>query len=50
MYILIVGALGPTTFWGWMVVLFGLVIDRRAYFETYAHCEQLTRYGTYQIR
>jgi len=49
MYILIVGALGPTTFWGWMVVLFGLVIDRRAYFETYAHCEQLTRYGTYQM-
>jgi hypothetical protein len=33
-----------------MMVLFGLLIDLRGYFETYAHREQLTRYGTYQVR
>jgi hypothetical protein len=46
MYVLVVGALGPTTFRGWMMVLFGLSIDLRGAFETYAHREPLTSYGT----
>lgn len=50
MYVLVVAALGPTTFWGWMMVLFGLLLDLRSYFETYVHREHLTRYGSYQMR
>jgi len=50
MYVLVVGALGPTTFWGWMMVLFGLLIDLRSYYESYANRENLTRHGVSPLR
>jgi hypothetical protein len=50
MYVLVVAPLGPTNFWGWLLVLFGLFIDVRGYFDTYANREQYNRYSPYPIR
>ena len=46
MFVLVVAPLGPTNFWGWMLVLFGLVMDARGYFEAYTNREQIERYRT----
>ena len=48
MYVLVVGPLGPTNFWGWMLVLFGLLMDLRGYFDAYANRERVTNYSAYQ--
>jgi hypothetical protein len=50
MYVLVVGALGPPIFWGWMMVLFGLLVDARGYFDAYANRQQVARYSTGQVR
>jgi hypothetical protein len=50
MYVLAVGALGPTMFWGWMMVLFGVVMDARGYYDTYANRERVERFRGNQLR
>jgi len=50
MYVLVAAPLGPTNFWGWLLVLFGLFIDLRSYFDSYAHREQVSRYSPYPPR
>jgi hypothetical protein len=50
MYVLAVGALGPTLFWSWMMVLFGLVMDVRGYYDAYAHREGFSRSRIDQLR
>jgi hypothetical protein len=49
-YVLVVGALGPTTFWGWVMVLFGLAMDVRGYYDGYVHRDQLDRSRLFQLR
>jgi hypothetical protein len=50
MFVLVVAPLGPTVFWGWLLVLFGLLMDLRGYFDAYAHRGQIERYGSYASR
>ena len=50
MYVLLVGALGSMTFWGSMLVLFGLLIDLRGYYDAYANRQRVVRYSVEQIR
>ena len=50
MYLLAVGALGPTIFWGWVMVLFGLVMDVRGYYDAYANRERFERNSVYRLR
>jgi hypothetical protein len=50
MYVLVAAPLGPTNFWGWMLVLFGVLLDLRGYFDTYANREQVSRYSPYSTR
>ena len=45
MYVLVVGPLGPTNVWGWLMVLFGLLIDVRSYFDAYTNRDQYQRYS-----
>jgi hypothetical protein len=35
MFSLVVGPLGPTNFWGWLMVILGLFVDVRGYFDAY---------------
>jgi hypothetical protein len=48
MYVLVAAPLGPTNFWGWLMVVFGLLIDLRGYFDAYANRQRVTQYSTYQ--
>jgi len=45
MYVLVVDPLGPTNFWGWLLVLFGLFMDLRGYFDTYTNRERYQQYS-----
>jgi hypothetical protein len=48
MYVLVAAPLGPMNFWGWLMVVFGLLIDLRSYFDGYANRERVTQYSSYQ--
>jgi hypothetical protein len=50
MYVLVIGPLGLNWFWGWMIVLFGLVIDLRGYFDAYTHREQVASFPASRTR
>jgi hypothetical protein len=41
MYVLVIGPLGSTNFWGWLTILLGLLIDLRAYADSYAYRKQI---------
>jgi hypothetical protein len=41
MYVLVVGPLGSTNFWGWVVVFLGLLIDLRSYADAAANRKQI---------
>ena len=41
MYVLVVGPLGSTNFWGWVVVFLGLLIDLRAYADAADNRKQI---------
>ncbi|MCS6846033.1 MAG: hypothetical protein NZ528_17210 [Caldilineales bacterium] len=41
MYVLVVGPLGPTNFWGWVAVFLGFLIDLRAYADAAAYRNQV---------
>ena len=41
MFVLVVGPLGPTNFWGWLMVFLGVLIDLRAYSDTYENRKQI---------
>src|SRR5262245_19763212 len=45
MYVLVVAPLGPTNFWGWLLVLFGLFMDLRGYFDAYTNRERYQQYS-----
>ncbi|MFO7635301.1 MAG: hypothetical protein R6W76_22335 [Caldilinea sp.] len=47
MYVLVVGPLGETNFWGWIVVFLGLLIDLRAYSDAAANRNHIPGMGTY---
>lgn len=47
MYVLVVGPLGETNFWGWTVVFLGLLIDLRAYADAAANRNQIPGMGAY---
>ena len=49
MYVLVVAPLGPTNFWGWLMVLFGLLMDLRGYFDSYANRERVSSYTPYPM-
>jgi len=45
MYVLVVGPLGPTNIWGWLMVLLGVLIDARAYFDAYSNRNQYGQFS-----
>ena len=49
MYVLVVAPLGPTNIWGWLMVLFGLFIDMRGYFDAYSNRDRMTNPATYRM-
>jgi len=47
MFVLVVGPLGETNFWGWLVVFLGLLLDLRAYADAAANRNQIPGMGAY---
>lgn len=45
MYLLVVGPLGETNIWGWVVVFLALLIDLRAYADAAANRQQIPGLG-----
>ena len=46
LYVLVVGPLGTTNIWGWLIVLMGLLIDLRSYSDAFANRNRVTGTAT----
>jgi hypothetical protein len=49
MFVLVVAPLGAADIWGWLLVLFGLLMDLRGYFDGYANRERVASYTPYPM-
>ena len=41
LYVLVIGPAGSTDFWGWLIILMGLLIDLRSYGDAYTNKDQI---------